>query len=500
MAGQRKNILLIMTDQQRATELFREEEILDLPAMRRLRKHGLSFRNTVCNSCMCSPSRSTLFTGTYPATHGVTQTLSYGGIYAVGQHSLDPSLPNMGNIFAKAGYDVQYRGKWHLSKAKNHPENPNALTAAEVALFGFKGWIPPDAGEDAEPEHFGGGWPDQDARYISEARAWIEAYRDSGRDDPFLMVLSLVNPHDVLAYPSRWEYGYTVKDFHKGRVELPATVHEDLRTNNKPTAQAQLLAVSAVGLGPLETDAKRENYLRFYAHLCEKIDGQIDGLLDLFFDGDDPNDLFRDTIIIRTSDHGEMGMSHGGLRQKAYNVYEETMRVPMIWANPELFETPAVTDELFSLVDVLPTLVGSQLGWAMEAYTKGSFAGTDCSALLDDPKARVQENVLFTFDDIRASSATQEVVVHAPDRIRCVRGKRWKYAEYFSADSSYAPQFELYDLDTPVPVPGTDKTAIEYHNLYYDKDGKENPDPDVQDQIARMRKELHRQMTEKLWT
>ena len=65
--------------------------------------------------------------------------------------------------------------------------------------------------------------------------------------------------------------------------------------------------------------------------------------------------MLDDTVIVRMSDHGEMGMSHGGLRQKVFNAYEETLRVPLVISNPLLFPEPVRTDALASLIDVVPT-------------------------------------------------------------------------------------------------------------------------------------------------
>ncbi len=469
-----KNVLVILTDQQRAPELFADENEgrLKLPAMRRLRRHGMSFRYSFCNTCMCSPSRSTFFTGKYPAEHGVTDTLTFGGRYSEGEHQLDNSIHNMGNMFAANGYDTQYRGKWHLSKGPNDPQDPNALTSADVALYGFKGWIPPDAGEDALPVHFGGGWPNQDAAYIQQAIDYIKDWTKAGHSKkPFFLVLSLVNPHDVLAYPNNWQYGYTKKDFSEPRLTLPRSWREDLRKNHKPSAQWQMKAGAASALGDLPTEGEKTNYLNFYGTLCEKIDHQINSVLDLFYedhDGDDdrPNELFRDTVILRVADHGEMGMSHGGLRQKAFNVYEETIRVPMIWSNPDWYHVPHTSDSLISLIDVMPTLASKVLRLSKHKTQQYGFRGTDMSDVLDGHNASKQDQILFTYDDVRAASADQDPIVLAPNRIRCLRTQRWKYAVYFSADSSYPNQYEFYDLDTP-----TRRWGIEYQNLYYDHEG-----------------------------
>ena len=64
-------------------------------------------------------------------------------------------------------------------------------------------------------------------------------------------------------------------------------------------------------------------------------------------------------MILRTSDHGELGMSHGRMRQKFYNVYRETLSVPLIVSNPRLYPQPQSTDALASLIDVVPTLAAS---------------------------------------------------------------------------------------------------------------------------------------------
>ncbi len=71
----------------------------------------------------------------------------------------------------------------------------------------------------------------------------------------------------------------------------------------------------------------------------------------------DSRGLTRDTLIVRVADHGELGFSHGGLRQKDYTAYEEMIHIPMIFSNPRLFPCPVETDCLAGLIDVLPTLL-----------------------------------------------------------------------------------------------------------------------------------------------
>lgn len=451
------NLLLIITDQERKTQHFPEGwEEKNLPNMTLLKQYGIDFEQAQCNSCMCTPSRSVLFTGKYPSETGMTATLSFGGPQSPAEPQLDPTIPNMATMLNKI-YDVQYRGKWHLSKGK---VGENSLTHAEVGLYGFMGWVAPDAGEDSKNVNFGGGYANHDHYYVNQAIEYVKQHEEQrklaearGEEvKPFCLVLSLVNPHDVLAYPNDFIYGYQDRDL-LGDIELPPSWDENLLTNYKPDAQVQLKAVMKVALGGLPYVSQKRNYLNFYGNLLKKIDGEIGRLLDLFYEpleaGQNkraPRQLANDTWIIRTSDHGELGMTHGGLRQKAFNVYEETLRVPLIFSNPAQFPEGTVSSELTGLVDVMPT-VASLLG--MEQFKPEGLRGQDMSPLIlgDDSNYRPKEGVLFTFDDVKAGSNQNPSSVDAPNRIRCVRTKKFKYARYFIAEGTYADEFEMYDLE-----------------------------------------------------
>ncbi len=447
----RPNIILLLTDQERATQHFppRWEE-RHLRNLTRLKKHGLSFERAFCNSCMCSPSRSTLFTSLYPAQHQVMDTLTYDGTFSPTETQLDPTLPNLATTLRPAGYRVPYRGKFHLTKG---PQGENSLLQEGISIYGFEGWLPPDAGEDTDVRNFGGGYAAHDARYIQQA---VDFLRGTTPDQPFCLTLSLVNPHDVLSYPQSYTYGYTDADL-QGEVRLPSTWNENLRANQKPTAQSQLVVTAAFGIGALPGKTNKLAYINFYANLIAQIDGQLDPILDLLYDeNDEPTELGRNTIVIRAADHGEMGLAHGGLRQKAFNVYEETLRVPLVVSNPVLFPEGRTTDRIVSLIDVLPT-ISDLCGVAPPAGAKGkSFA-----SMITQPNHQPSgsNDLYFTFDDVRAGFPNNPSAVRAANRIRSIRETRWKYARYFDANGSYPEEFELYDLDN-------DPTEIT--NLAYD--------------------------------
>ena len=120
-------------------------------------------------------------------------------------------------------------------------------------------------------------------------------------------------------------------------------------------------------------------------------------------------------MIARTSDHGELGMSHGGLRQKMFNAYEETIRIPLVVSNPRLFPEPRESDALVSLVDIVPTL----LGLSGEPGDADAFDGVDLGPLLRDEADDVRDAVLFTYDDHQAGHRARRGAGPAqPDPLR----------------------------------------------------------------------------------
>lgn len=456
------NVILFLSDQERAIQHFPEGwEAENLPGSMRLREHGLSFERAFCNSCMCSPSRATLFTGFFPAQHGVTDTLSFGTRFSASERVLPRDLPNMATVFAAAGYEVAYKGKWHLSKPLAAPDDPEAWTPEDLEVYGFQRWNPPDAGENRDLSQFGGGTADNDGRImtgdgpVADGREGVLAYlRDvAARQQPFLLVVSLVNPHDVLAYPRTWQDGgYETSDWLDGELGLPPTVDEDLVS--KPTAQGQFARWLNIGLGPLPDAAARQNYVNFYGNLIKATDTWLVDLLDTLED----LDLRDDTLIVRTSDHGEMGMAHGGVRQKSFNAYEESLRVPLIYSNPRLFPEPRQRDALVSHVDLLPTLASLI---DAPAAARAPWQGVDYSALvLDADTAPVQDEVVFTYDDLRCAQNIAQLAL-PPNRIIAIREERYKLARYYDGAGVAADQWELYDLEAD-PDERTNLAAPEF--------------------------------------
>jgi len=446
----RPNIILFITDQERGPMHWPADWAdKNLPNRRRLTEHGLSFENAFCSAAMCSPSRSTFFTGKYPAEHGVTATLTEGGTVSPTEKTLPVTEQNMAKLLRTAGYRVEYRGKWHMSKgADGHTPSPK-----DIAAYGFDGWKAPDFGGDTKPENFGGGCADHDGSVTEQAMNFLKS--DAAQDGPFALVVSLANPHDILSFPKSWNEHMGDCDnyasdapaaFNQG-IGLPTSYTENLAFNHKPTAQVMSQVLLAGALGILPTAADATDYVNFYAYLHKVVDQNLGEVLDAL---ESKPAVYRNTVVVRISDHGEMGMSHGGLRQKTFNAYEETLRVPLIVSNPQMFPRGARTNALASLVDLMPTLASLAAVPDRDEFT---FRGTDLMPVIADavrhpdrPTTTAQDSVLFTFDDINTAAPNGQHIVGEPNHIRALRDDRWKYTVYFDPDGMVRAQRELYDL------------------------------------------------------
>ena len=191
----------------------------------------------------------------------------------------------------------------------------------------------------------------------------------------------------------------------------------------------------------LDTPEKQRNYINFYGNLMKSSDDYLVQVLDTL----DSLGLTNDTLIIRTADHGEMGLAHGGLRQKNFNFYEEAVRVPLVYSNPQLYPAPRKLKALVSHVAFLPTL--ASLFDAPES-ARAAWQGVDYSRLVLHPTAvPVQDYIVFTYDDFQSGQASPPYPT-PPNHIVSIREDRYKLARYYDVHGMEPDQWEMYDLLT----------------------------------------------------
>lgn len=451
------NIIVILTDQERhPTHWPANWAENNLQSTNRLKKHGLTFNRAYTAACECTPSRAVIYTSNHYPLNKVPSTPPIGN----GLPS-DNDLIDIGSILKQhAGYDVVWKGKWHLSPPLKggHDWTEKDITNVQERYDIF-GWNPPDAGT-AITEHIkqkdgttynglktlGGGWANNDGRFLQGMTPgdekqlsgfgesildYIEkiATTSPEKRKPFCMFISFVNPHDVWVYPKHWEAaGYKKSDFENLGISLPDNYEDDLST--KPSVQKKARdAYNAIS--PLKNKEEELGYINFYAYLHKLVDTRVEAVLDAL----DKAGLTEDTIIIRTADHGELGLSHG-MREKSYTVYEEMTHIPLIISNPKLFPTPKTTEALYCHLDLLPTI--AELAQVRDFASYGK--GVSIVPVLKDPTSSVQDSILFTFDDV--FFLPEDV---PGGHIRAIREGDSVYAVYYSENATNF-EYEMYNI------------------------------------------------------
>ena len=451
------NIIVILTDQERYPihwpEGFAEK---NLSSSLRLKKHGLTFHRAYTSACECSPSRAVIESGEHYPTNKVYRTPPpQAGLPS------EKELMDIGSLLKeKAGYDVVWKGKWHLSWAVDKGYNWSEKDIAHMQKqYALSGWNPPDAGNAIMVEEptaqgtmfqgltsLGGGYANNDGRYVQgitkddlkQTPGFGESILDylaklgmvaPAERKPFCLFISLVNPHDVWVYPNSWkEAGYQQEEFTHLGIGLPANYADDLTT--KPSIQLKAREAYNKQATLKDKDAEIE-YVNFYAYLHKCVDAHLNTILDAL----EINGLLDSTIIIRTADHGELGLSHG-MREKAYTAYEEMIHIPLIISNPKMYPLPKTTESLYCHIDLMPTL--AELAGIPNPSSYGK--GVSIVPILKDASVSVQDSILFTYDDLFFLPTTTP-----GSHIRAVREGDWTYAVYYS-ETGGDFEYELYNL------------------------------------------------------
>jgi len=502
--SKRPNVLFFMVDEQRYPaaydgEVLRKWMVENLPAQRKLRERGVEFHRHYAQSTACAPSRTSLFTGQYPTLHGVSQTDGMGKTaFDPGMAWLDPNtVPTLGDWFRAAGYQTHYRGKWHISHAdilvpgtKDSlmttedngdpiPENIDYYRAADrLDDFGFSGWIGPEPHGASEANS--GWW--RDPQYCKEALALFDALEASGDDRPWLVVNSFVNPHDIVFYGVVWSALFQLPYPDLGEVPpipAPPTQDEDLST--KPRAQASYVQRYGEMFMP---QPPSDLYRRFYYFLQARVDQYI---LEVYRRLE-RSPFFENTIIVYTSDHGDVLGAHGGMHQKWFNAYEETIHVPLIFSGKPIAGTPRGESALTSHADLLPTLLGLcgvDAGRAAQQLAKTHsetrpLVGRDLSALVRGTGTIEPEPVYFmTLDNVSQglSQVTgrfrQWKTVVSPNQLETViaelGGATWKLTRYAqNLPTPYEGQIQNPDLVAEIDKYRDVAPEYELYNLTAD--------------------------------
>lgn len=475
-----------MVDEDRFPPVYETAELRawrveNLRTQEQLKENGLEFERHYTGATACCPSRATLFTGQYPSLHGVSQTDGAAkSAFDPDMFWLDPNtVPTMGDYLRTAGYLTLYKGKWHISEAdilipgtKNALPSYDPVTGApdpettaiylnanRLEPFGFNGWIGPEP-HTTNPRNSGSsaaiGLSGRDVVYAAQAVELIDEL-DRARQaaperklPPWLIVASFVNPHDIALFGELTRlsplFRFTV-DPTVPFIPPAPTADESLLT--KPRAQRDYRGKYPLIFQPL-FDAL------FFRQLYYSLQKQVDERMQEVLAALRNSSFYEDTIVIFTSDHGDLLGAHGGLLQKWYNAYEEAIHVPLIVHNPRLIAGRQRTEMLTSHVDILPTMLGLA-GIDVEAVQEQlrrdhtevhRLVGRDLSPLIlgtGEPE-RATEPIYFMTDDNISRGPNQVNILGVPyqsvvqpnhietviARLPTARGEQlFKYSRYF---------------------------------------------------------------------
>ncbi len=456
------NILLVVSDQERHRGWLPKG--VRLPWRDRLRSEGLELTRHYTHSSPCSPSRASLLTGQYLAQHGVVDNV------IMPEHKeLDPAVPTIGSILRDAGYRSSYIGKWHLSQA----------ASPDLAAYGFADW-------EGNDRHFMG-WAGTGVHFdpiiAANAAAWLRS-NARGPQQPWFLTVALVNPHDVMWFPidqpgydqrhpeevrrarkvlewAKWKEDDVLPVFETDYDEvcdaLPANFADDLL--DKPAAQRQWRWDQQHGLWGYIDPGDTTSWLRhldYYVELQRLADESLGTVLGAL----EETGAYDDTIVIFTSDHGDMCGSHG-LRSKGPFVYEEIMHVPCYARVPGVTRPGSQSGALATHVDLASTICA--LG-GVDPTTQPSLRGIDLTPVFADPSATVRDHVLFAHD-----TAHTDEINHTRYAIRGYFDGRTKYARYYGVGGG-KPGTGLWGKDPGHKLYDVDADFVDQEHEWYDLD------------------------------
>lgn len=313
-AFRRPNVLFIIADQWRSESFgFAGNTDVKTPHLDRLEKESLWFTNAVSTVPVCCPTRATLLTGQHALTHGVFMN----------DVPLDPRANTLSKQFAAAGYDTGFIGKWHVDG-----HGRSAYIPPERRQ-GFQYWKTLECTHDYNRSfYYADGpekrrWDGYDAiAQTRDARQFLRAHANGAK--PFLLFLSWGPPHEP--------YGTAPKSY---RAQYDPA-HLTLRPNVPPDHQQQA----------------RQDLAGYYAH-CTALDDCLAQLLATCRE----TGIEENTILVFTSDHGDMIWSHSA--EKKQQPYEESARIPLLFHFPShLGRKEKRLPATIATEDIMPTLMG----------------------------------------------------------------------------------------------------------------------------------------------
>jgi arylsulfatase A-like enzyme len=343
--AKRPNVVFLLADQWRAQATgYAGDPNVKTPHLDRLAQESVNLTNAVSGCPVCCPYRGSLMTGQYPLTHGVF----------LNDVQLNPDAVSIAKVYKAAGYETAYIGKWHLDGRGRSNFIPRERRQ------GFEFWKALECTHNYNNSfYYGDGepklkWEGYDA--IAQTREAQKYIREHQNGKPFVLFLSWGPPHaPYQTAPDKYKQMFKAEDM-------------QLRPNVPAKARAKAKQILA----------------GYYAHIAA-LDDCVSWIVQTLKDCG----LVEDTILIFTSDHGDMLQSRGMMKKQ--RPWEESIRVPFLVRYPALFGTAGrEIDMPINTPDIMPTLLG------LSGMTiPNTVEGTDYSKVLTGEQPAENEAVFI---------------------------------------------------------------------------------------------------------
>jgi arylsulfatase A-like enzyme len=483
------NILFILVDQ----EHFFDKWPFPVLAREWIKANAITFTNHQAASCVCSPARSTIYTGQH-----IQHTAVFDNATSLWQANMSTDVKTIGHRMSQLGYHAAYQGKWHLSgnldQVSHAIEAPLETYRKIIESYGFDDFF--GVGDLIDRTLGGYNFDDTTTAYSTRwFRTKGEELRTAGK--PWYLAVNFVNPHDVMFVNSDLP-GETIQgkqtamtiarppadEIYKATwdVKLPATRSQALNAPGRPKAQQIYQEVQDVLVGAWPDEDRRWRLLRDYYFNCIRdCDRQVMSVLEAL----KANHMDQNTIIVFTADHGELGGNHQ-MRGKGNSAYRQQNHLPLMIVHPA-YPGGLACNAVTSQVDLAPTLL-ALTGAGPDVVKKAAdgLKGRDFSGLLSDPKTATAESLrpasLYNYNMLSFQSAkwgklvqdyinspevpladklkklmAEEPNFHERCGIRSSFDGRYRFSRYFAPLDFNTPStfealmakndLELYDLD-----------------------------------------------------
>jgi len=380
------NLLIIHTDEHNFRTLSSYQKLMSedqafvwgkgnnsiTPNIDRLANEGAICTSYYASSPVCTPSRASLVTGLYPQSTGAPKN----GML------IRQDIPTFATILRDNGYATSYVGKWHLDGEEKYTFGIKYKAGFEDNRYMMRGGHAPyfhltSNGVEGIGDREASKLPKEEVIHVTDffTDKTLEILeRDKGK--PFAIMLSIPDPHtpDYAKPP----YNTMYKNL---EIQAPKTMAPKY-VNNKPTWGVDTSQNEAVGKSSF---AKQKDALKQYFGMVSHIDDSVGRILAFL----DENNLTDNTIVIFTSDHGDMFFEHN--RRNKGVPYESSARIPFVIRYPNKIKAGKVINTAYTNVDFAPTILD-----IMGVKTNAKFDGLDTAKdFLNDEKIVDSDRITY---------------------------------------------------------------------------------------------------------